>query len=63
MRFNAEAYAKVFPKVETPEVIESSVPAFTPTTDKVEESEVAEVAEEEGGADGDGEHRESGTEQ
>lgn len=31
-RFNYEAYAKLYPRVETPEPVETPVETFTPTT-------------------------------
>lgn len=39
MRFNAEAYEKVFPKEEPKAVIESAVDTFKPTEDEVKATE------------------------
>ena len=39
MRFNTEAYDKVFPRQEEKESIESAVPTFTPTIDEQEDNE------------------------
>ena len=36
MRFNGDAYAKLFPHIEKDEAIETAVETFTPTTDATE---------------------------
>lgn len=34
MRFNGDAYAKLFPHIEKDEAVETAVETFTPTTDE-----------------------------
>ena len=47
LRFNSDAYDKVYPRPKKEEVVESAVETFTPTTDeqKKEQEEVEEVSE------------------
>lgn len=50
MRFNSEAYDKLYPRKPKKETVETAVETFTPTTDEQEE-----VEDVEGGVlDGDG---------
>lgn len=44
MRFNSEAYNKLYPRIEEPEKIETAVELFTPTKDIIEDKQV-EVAD------------------
>ena len=48
LRFNSNAYDKVYPRPKKEEVVESAVETFTPTTDeqKKEQEEVEEVSQE-----------------
>lgn len=39
MRFNGDAYAKLFPHIEKDEAVETAVETFTPTTDEATETE------------------------
>lgn len=52
-RFNAEAYDKLFPRQKETKPIETPVPTFTPTKDKLEDESVMDnespVDVEEGG--------------
>ncbi len=38
MRFNGEAYAKLFPHTEKDEAVETAVETFTPTVDEATET-------------------------
>lgn len=51
MRFNSEAYAKVFPRKEAPEKVETVVETFRPSTEPVGESSTPDP---EGTGDDDG---------
>lgn len=39
MRFNSEAYDKLYPRKKEKEVIESAVETFTPTSDEQDEED------------------------
>ena len=38
MRFNGDAYAKLFPHIEKDEAVETAVETFTPTSDEATET-------------------------
>lgn len=39
MRFNGEAYSKLFPHIEKDDAVETAVETFTPTADEATETE------------------------